>query len=328
MSKILTAEDFDAKKIKHDKMRVKKYQKSGNESKVVRITYASKDFYLQIPLAEVEFGLSCKEKGDAEEKDGKKTQAPKEDLSAEKKGVKYSLQISFDAESPELELFKNKMIDFDEKNIDHIVDESQEWWNKKFSRETVMDTCYGYIVKRAKEGNYADKFSIKLGLFNGKPNFDVYDENSELIKWVTPSIDGGLPELDWSWAKPKMKIEAIVKCEGFWIVGKAVYCTFEAVQLRVHPPTTLPPCAFDRNKAPPKNIKNTPDTHVDDDEQSDAKTKSDLKNADDVVKKMDSVVKDFNKMSTEELNKDDNGKTDDSGADSEGNDDLEVQDDK
>ena len=36
-----------------------------------------------------------------------------------------------------------------------------------------------------------------------------------------------------------------MECEALWEVNKKVYCTFKAVQIRVHPPVSLPECAFD-----------------------------------------------------------------------------------
>ena len=228
-------------KVGHDKLKTKKY-KNGQESKQARMTYDKVEFRIQTPLAEVPFGLT---KGEELDKDGNP-------VKNSTKPIKYSLDFNVagpPAGSVELEEFSKVMKTLDTKTVNYIVSQSQEWWGKKGTAENIAEYVYSSVIKQDKKGEYPDRFKIKLPLFEGKPRFKVYDEHNKLVDWVKSEEgpDGKeVVTLEWEkWAQPHMKIEAIIECEGLWEVNKKVFCTFKALQIRVHPPETLPDCAFD-----------------------------------------------------------------------------------
>jgi hypothetical protein len=89
---------------------------------------------------------------------------------------------------------------------------------------------------------------MKLPFYNGEPRFKVYDQNNKKILIGTSTHgdkEGDFEDNAKNWAQPGMQIEAVMELEALWEVNKNVYCTAKAVQIRVHPPASLPECAFD-----------------------------------------------------------------------------------
>jgi hypothetical protein len=233
MKPVLNPAEIDVNKILISKLKTKKYE-SGQETKQCRVTYDHKtgidDLAVRVPRATVPFGLTL-----AKEKEGE----------TPLKYKKYSLEFNISG-SPEMDEFGKFVDDFDNKNIDFILKESLTWWKKSYSRDTIADACYGSMKKRTPEekGDYPDRFKMKLPFNKGLPDFKVYDKFNKPIKWVKKGKNGEPPELDWSWIQPKMQIDAIMECEALWEVNKKVYCTFKAVQIRVHPRSSIPDCDF------------------------------------------------------------------------------------
>ena len=274
----------EVSKVVNDKMKTKKYQ-NGQEARNAKMWYSDKklEFRIQTPLAKVPFGLTIGTKD--EKKEGKKEKymkgrGPKWSIVS---GEKYSFDFNVDG-TPELEEFKKLVQEMDEKNIKYIHSQSEEWWKKKMSEESIRDMGYGSMIKEDKEGEYPDRFKLKLPFYEGKPLFKLYDENNKKIDWVSHE-EGKDPVLDWSWAQRGMHIEAIMECEGLWEVNKKVYCTWKALQIRFIPTEDLDECAFDdsgngpaaaeddevdsavasKTKAKPK-AKDEDDTKVEDDD--------------------------------------------------------------
>ncbi len=226
--------NLDIAKINIDPLKDKTY-KNGQKTKQCRITYdfgsgVKKEFNVRTPLATVPYGLSI-----AKENEGE----------APRKFKKYSLDFEV-VGTPELDVFRKKIQEFDEKNIDFITSNAKEWWGKApsgkpWDRDMIQNLCYGSMLKKTPEekGDYPERFKLKLPFYEGIPKFTLYDENNKDVKWVTNGKEGEPPTLDWSWAQRNMRIEAIMECEALWEVNKKVYCTFKAIQVKIYPPTGL-----------------------------------------------------------------------------------------
>ena len=225
--------EIDVSKIHIDPLKKKTY-KNGQETKQCRIAYdfgnVKKELYVRTPLATVPYGLSIAKENENE---------------APRKFKKYSLDFEV-AGTPALDTFRNKMIEFDSKNIDFITTNALSWWGKAqsgkpWSRDTIQDSCYGSLLKKTDEekGDFPERFKLKLPFYEGMPRFKVFDHNNRKINWVTLQGEGEPPLLDWSWAQRNMRIETIAECEALWEVNKKVYCTFKASQIKVYPPTGL-----------------------------------------------------------------------------------------
>ena len=250
MSKPLKAPQIDVSKIYIDPLKKKTY-KNGQETKQCRITYdfgngVKKELNVRTPKATVPYGLSI-----AKENEGE----------APRKFKKYSLDFEV-VGTPELNQFKQKIQEFDEKNVDFITTNAGTWWGKTpsgkpWNRDTVQDSCYGSLLKKTPEdkGEYAERFKVKLPFFEGMPRFKLFDQNNKPISWVKNGREGEPPELDWSWAQRNMQIESVVECEALWEVNKKVYCTFKAVQIKVYPPSGLKENEFaDEESTPSEQV--------------------------------------------------------------------------
>jgi hypothetical protein len=258
MSKPMKPANLDVAKINIDPLKKKTY-KNGQETKQCRITYdfgagIKKEFNVRTPQATVPYGLSI-----AKENEGE----------APRKFKKYSLDFEV-VGTPELDAFRKKIQEFDEKNIDFITANATAWWGKTqsgkpWTRDTVQDTVYGSMLKKTPEekGDYPERFKLKLPFYEGVPKFALYDQNNKPINWVTPGREGEPPTLDWSWAQRNMRIEAIMECEALWEVNKKVYCTFKAVQVKVYPPSGLRANEFaedDDDDSPPAPVTSSVDS--------------------------------------------------------------------
>ena len=273
----------DLNKVVYDKMKKKVY-KTGNDSKQAKMSYTDDagtkvGFRIQTPMSKVPFEVSD---GTKKKKDGEEDEENDKD-EKKPKFKKYSLDFRVEG-NPELLEFKNFLLSLDEKNVQHIVSQSQEWWGKKMSEDSVRDLGYSSMIKSDDKKEHPDRFRLKLPMdFDGLPLFKVYDENDKKIQWVTKE-EGKPPVLDWSWAKKDMHIETLMECEGLWIVDRKVYCTFKALQIRVYPPEDLEDCAFDNSgreqaeikEVKPKSVKETKETKsATKDDEADLKVEDD-----------------------------------------------------
>lgn len=245
MSKPLKPTEVDVSKIHIDPLKKKTY-KNGTETKQCRIAYdfgngVKKELNVRTPIATVPYGLSI-----AKENEGE----------APRKFKKYSLDFEV-VGTPELDTFRKKMEQFDDKNIDFITANAKEWWGKApsgkpWDRDMIQNMSYGSLIKKTPEekGDFPERFKLKLPFYEGMPRFIVYDQNNKKINWVTLQKEGEPPILDWSWAQRNMRIESIMECEALWEVNKKVYCTFKALQVKVYPPTGLKENEFADDDSP------------------------------------------------------------------------------
>ena len=185
--------------------------KPKGEGKIVHMNNNGSMVRLQIPNTRVPFGLSTYEN----EKDGSK---------------KYSIELTLGGSS-KMDTFREKLEDLDSQNIDTIVKNGKAWLGEDKTRAVVEGALYGSLIKPDKKGESPPRFKIKLPIWEGKPMFNVYDVDHNVVK--TYDMVDGEPVLNWDWAQNGMEIRTIAECEGLWVVNKNVYCTWRAVQIHV-----------------------------------------------------------------------------------------------
>lgn len=233
MSKPMKPVEIDVAKVHIDPLKKKTY-KNGQEAKQCRMAYdygqgIKKEFNVRTPKARVPYGLSIAKENEGEQR----------------KFKKYSLDFEVIG-TPELDIFRQKMQELDEKNVDYITKNACEWWGKlpggkEWERNMIQLMSYGSLIKKTPEekGDFPERFKLKLPFYEGMPRFTLYDQNNKKINWVTNGKEGEPPVLDWSWAQRNMEIEAVAQCEALWEVNKKVYCTFQALQVKIYPPSGL-----------------------------------------------------------------------------------------
>lgn len=213
---IILPGSFSAKKLSFSTPRV-----LDNGGKVIYISYSGKPLVLQTPEMVCPFGLN-KWNNDGKAND------------------KYSLDLSFKGkESREiLQKFFDAMQDFDKTLVKAGLDNSQQWFKKKYASLDVVEALYTPTIKFAKDkstGDITDKypptFKINIPFRDGQFDCEVFDKSKNMID---------LNEVETKGAK----VSAIIRCTGIWIAGSKYGCSFKLMQMRVNPPSTIKGYAF------------------------------------------------------------------------------------
>ena len=192
-----------------------------NGGKMVWIAYNNSPLIVQLPTMKAPFGVSrwCDDKGNVE---------------------KYSLDLSFGGSSDKvaktLEIFKS----LDMKILQDGMDNSMNWFKKKYTSVEVMEALYYPIVRQPKEEKYSPTIKLPLAFGDGTFKFNAFDNNKNKIDLLDVNTKG-------------VDVTAIIQCTGLWIAGGKFGCSWKVQQLRLTPRATLPDYAF-----------------VDDDEEVDA----------------------------------------------------------
>ena len=200
---IVLPKNFDANEITFDV--VKKNAMGGN---VVYFKYEDHPkIIMQTPVVAAPFGLSTY----TDDKTG---------------AVKYSLDISFRGmeEDPKIQLFHDKMNDFDNYLMSAAVTNSKEWFGKKQSKE-VVENFYRPLVKPSKDpSKYAPTMKFKIMTKrDGSIDVDAFDSNRNKVN---------LQDV----LAPGVKLQAIIEAGSVWFVNKTMFgISWKLVQVKVLP---------------------------------------------------------------------------------------------
>ena len=200
---IVLPKNFDANEITFDV--VKKNAMGGN---VVYFKYEDHPkIIMQTPVVTAPFGLSTY----TDDKTG---------------AVKYSLDISFRGmeEDPKIQLFHDKMSDFDNYLMSAAVTNSKEWFGKKQSKE-VVENFYRPLVKPSKDpSKYAPTMKFKIMTKrDGSIDVDTFDSNRNKVN---------LQDV----LAPGVKLQAIIEAGSVWFVNKTMFgISWKLVQVKVLP---------------------------------------------------------------------------------------------
>ena len=200
---IVLPKNFDANELTFDS--VKKNAMGGN---VVYFKYEGHPkVIMQTPVVAAPFGLSTY----TDDKTG---------------AVKYSLDISFRGmeEDPKVQMFHDKMSDFDNFLMNTAVSNSKEWFGKKQSKE-VVENFYRPLVKPSKDpSKYAPTMKFKIMTKrDGTIDVDTFDANRNKVN---------LQDV----LAPGVKLQAIIEAGSVWFVNKTMFgISWKLVQVKVLP---------------------------------------------------------------------------------------------
>jgi hypothetical protein len=164
---------------------------------------------------------------------------------------KFKLPLNFPNEeykTESTELFKQKMLELQSSIIDSAVSNSELWFGKAKSRETVEDNFFPFMkYPKVKDANgkptskidYSKppSFSVKMPCYpqddgTSKWDVDLFDTNYNSI---FPNDEGTTP-VDLI---PKLsKIAATIQCTGIWVGGKGWGLTWKFISGVVKPKLT------------------------------------------------------------------------------------------
>jgi len=152
---------------------------------------------------------------------------------------KFSITLNFPNEEYSTDAtseFLQKMKDFESKILDAAVENSEQWWGEKMSREICKHTFFPWIkYRKNKETKKLDLESppsirAKVPKYGDKWNVELYDtESNQMFPCDDP--DATPPDF-----VPKMSnIACVLQCGGIWIGGKGWGLTWKMVQGVVKP---------------------------------------------------------------------------------------------
>jgi hypothetical protein len=164
---------------------------------------------------------------------------------------KFKLPLNFPNEeykTESTELFKQKMLELQTSIIDSAVSNSELWFGKAKSRETVEDNFFPFMkYPKVKDANgkptskidytKPPSFSVKMPCYpqedgTSKWDVDLFDTNYNSI---FPNDEGTTP-VDLI---PKLsKIAATIQCTGIWVGGKGWGLTWKFISGVVKPKLT------------------------------------------------------------------------------------------
>lgn len=203
---IITPKKFDVNEI--TLADVQKNKMGGN---IVYIKYGSmKKLTLQTPLMSAPFGISTY----VDEKTNTK---------------KHTIDVSFNGanDDPKIEMFQNKMQEFDDYLVTQGATNSKSWFGKNQKRE-VVEALYRPLVKPAKDPEkYAPTMKVKIQTKDDEFQVEAYKYNDR-TKFDFKDIAKGA------------KIQMILELSSIWFVGKTQFgVTWVLKQVRVQQPEKL-----------------------------------------------------------------------------------------
>lgn len=205
-----------------------------NGGKTIYIGYNGKPLILQTPEMTAPFGST-------------KWSPTGSDVGKDK----YSLEMSFKGleTSTNLQNFHNLIEQLDEKFVETALDNSTNWFKKKYNSKDVLAALYTPLLKRSKnketgepDDKYPPTFRINLPFKDDKIDCEIYNKEKQIIPLA--SIDKG------------SKVTAILQCLGIWVAGGKFGCSWKVIQLRVIAPEAIRGFAFnedDDNKTTTNN---------------------------------------------------------------------------
>jgi hypothetical protein len=208
MQSLIFAKHVDVSKISFGQIRT-----NDSGGKNISILYDGKPLYVQTPEMTCVYGLS-KWPGDG-------------------KNDKYSVELSFQGQTPNngLGKFLKVLGDMNDKFLQAALDNSLEWFRKKYTSKDVVEAIYTPLIKYSKDKNtgevtdrYPPTFRLNVPINDGKVGCLVYDANRSEIDLLDPGL-----------ITKSSKMTAIIRLSGVWIAGGKFGCTCRVEQLRVIP---------------------------------------------------------------------------------------------
>ena len=221
-SHIKTSKNFNVSDVSFGTMKI-----LDTGGRMIYLSYGGNPIYLQTPAnMSTPFGLS------SWTGDGGGSSAP----------VKYSIELSFKNRETSVQeaRFFELLQEFDRKIVSTVLENSALWLKKKYNSLEVLEALYTPCVKFPKDrttGEVTDKYSptfrVNVPFRDSKFQCDTYDMlgNKLDLSANESSTKGG-------------KVTVIMQCAGIWIAGGKFGCTWRAMQIRLKPSDSLPPCAF------------------------------------------------------------------------------------
>jgi len=199
--------DFSAPAVNFSKLR-----KNKNGGKAVYLNIGNNQCLLQLPYMRAPFGLSS-----FTDEATKKTS--------------YSLDLSFDPNDPQISEFEEKLKEFDERIVNTVAENAQEWLGKKFNVAVLKEALYKPLV-RPNKGEYPSTLKLKILVDNKSGDFIPEAYNSRRERVPLDSLEKG------------QKVMTIVDFNQIWFIDNKFGVTARLKQCLLEPSKKLPSFAF------------------------------------------------------------------------------------
>lgn len=173
----------------------------------------NKKLHIQLPFMKAPYGL-----GSYTDEATKKTS--------------YSLDLSLDPSNPEISDLEAKLKAFDEKILDTVVANSQEWLGKKYTKAVLQEALFKPLVRPSKNNDYPSTIKLKVLHDSKTGNFqaEAYDIKRNMVSVDT--IEKG------------QNVMAIVDINQIWFVDNKFGVSVRLSQVLLEPSKKLPSFAF------------------------------------------------------------------------------------
>ena len=201
--------DFSPEAVNFSKLRK---NKMGGKAVYLSGSGTSK-LYVQLPFMKAPYGL-----GSYTDENTQKTT--------------YSLDLSLDPNDPAMVELEEKLKAFDERILDTVVANSQEWLGKKYTKAVLQEALFKPLVRPSKTGEYPATIKLKV-LQDGKSGKfipEAYNTRREQVPM--DSIEKG------------QKVMAIVDINQIWFIDNKFGVTVRLQQCLLEPSKKLPSFAF------------------------------------------------------------------------------------
>lgn len=141
---------------------------------------------------------------------------------------KFSLQLSLQGLSEQMQDFKTFISKLDEKNIEMGSKYSTKWFKKNLVKDTVKE-LYNPILKQTNP-NYPPNIKVKLPFRDDTFLGEVFDLNRNIIS--LNDITKGC------------YVEAIIELSGVYFVAKEFGISWKVIQLKIYPSENIKGYAF------------------------------------------------------------------------------------
>ena len=204
--------EFDVSSVNFSKMRK---NKNGGKAVYINVGGAGKN-HVQLPYLRAPFGLSAF-------------------TDEATKRTSYSLDLSFDAENEDLQ---KKFEELDNKVLETVAANSQEWLGKKYNIAVMKEALYKPIV-RPNKGDYPSTMKLKIMTDSRTGGFVPEAYNHQHNRVELDTIEKG------------QKMLAIIDINQVWFIDNKFGVSVRLQQVLLEPSKRLPAFAF-RGVEPPQ----------------------------------------------------------------------------
>ena len=144
----------------------------------------------------------------------------------------YSLDLSLDPSDPAMADLEQKLTLFDERILNTVVANSQEWLGKKYTKSVLQEALFKPLVRPSKNGDYPSTIKLKVlqDSKSGKFIPEAYNTRREQVP--LDSIEKG------------QKVMAIIDINQIWFIDNKFGVTVRLQQCLLEPSKKLPTFAF------------------------------------------------------------------------------------